>query len=68
MKTKKPIVKRNTIKKPVAKKVIGLNEVLKAVDPSSSMHKTSLSRFTFKIGELNSESLTNYGSNVTRGS
>lgn len=64
-------VKRAQAKKPLIKhtnvsQLIELSEVLKTVDPSSSQHRTNLSRFNFKVGELNSEKLTNYGSKIRR--
>ena len=68
MKSKKANTKKTMPKKTTKNGIIDLEEVLKTVDPSSSKHKTNLSRFNFKIGELNSERLTNYASKLTRGS
>lgn len=66
MKAKKSISKNSAMKPTNSKMLIELNDVLKAIDPSSSRHRTNLSRFNFKIGELNSEKLTNYGSKIKR--
>ena len=66
MRAKKQVSEKTSNKRPNKNDLIDLNEVLRAVDPSSSQHRTNLSRFNFKVGELNSEKLTNYGSKIRR--